>query len=347
MSPAPAGRESSIVVRPQPMDSATYTASSRLQAAGLRRGMALSRQAAASVPLPEPPAHRDRRLRRRHGLQLAAADRRRDHSPAHPHVPTTRSSSPTPTCRQRLHRVVLHAHRGIPDSYLARTRPPSPPRSEGRSTNRSCRRKIALGWSSWATHWRAGSRRRSVTIHIARSADEGRLARVCETAALTGMTSSPSAAENWPRWTAGGAHPGARRRGLPGFGGLCTALLAALQHLAGDGMPHPKRLPDGHSDGGRTETNSSRRSRRRDASRGCPSSTPRTVRRRRPVLVSLPRRRRRRQTGRHMGRVRKSGDRPECWPRGWTAGSPIRARLPSPMRWSPLWPLGWPGSPSR
>lgn len=47
--------ESSIVVRPQPMESESYTASSRLQAAGLRPAIKLFEQAATVVPLPSSP----------------------------------------------------------------------------------------------------------------------------------------------------------------------------------------------------------------------------------------------------------------------------------------------------
>ncbi len=47
--------ESSIVVRPESMDSASYTASSRLQAAGLRPAMAIFEEAASVVPLPRAP----------------------------------------------------------------------------------------------------------------------------------------------------------------------------------------------------------------------------------------------------------------------------------------------------
>ena len=47
--------ESSIVVRPEPMDSGTYTASSRLQAAGLRPAIALFEQSAEAVPIPRSP----------------------------------------------------------------------------------------------------------------------------------------------------------------------------------------------------------------------------------------------------------------------------------------------------
>lgn len=47
--------ESSVVVRPEPMGSAHYTAGSRLQAAGLRPATALFEQAARVVPLPTPP----------------------------------------------------------------------------------------------------------------------------------------------------------------------------------------------------------------------------------------------------------------------------------------------------
>ncbi len=47
--------ESSIVVRPEPVDSGTYTAGSRLQAAGLTRATEIFTEAAAAVPLPTPP----------------------------------------------------------------------------------------------------------------------------------------------------------------------------------------------------------------------------------------------------------------------------------------------------
>jgi hypothetical protein len=47
--------ESSVVVRPEPMDSGSYTAGSRLQAAGLRRAITLFEQAADVVPIPRSP----------------------------------------------------------------------------------------------------------------------------------------------------------------------------------------------------------------------------------------------------------------------------------------------------
>jgi len=47
--------ESSIVVRPEPIESDSYSASSRLQAAGLRPAIKLFEEAAAAVPLPAPP----------------------------------------------------------------------------------------------------------------------------------------------------------------------------------------------------------------------------------------------------------------------------------------------------
>ena len=47
--------ESSVVVRPEPMDSGTYTAASRLQATGLRRAITLFEAAAEAVPLPRSP----------------------------------------------------------------------------------------------------------------------------------------------------------------------------------------------------------------------------------------------------------------------------------------------------
>ena len=47
--------ESSVVVRPQSMENGSYTASSRLQAAGLQPAIKLFEEAAAVVPLPRPP----------------------------------------------------------------------------------------------------------------------------------------------------------------------------------------------------------------------------------------------------------------------------------------------------
>ena len=47
--------ESSIVVRPEPMESESYTASSRLRAAGLQPAIKIFEQAASVVPLPTPP----------------------------------------------------------------------------------------------------------------------------------------------------------------------------------------------------------------------------------------------------------------------------------------------------
>lgn len=47
--------ESSVVVRPERMDSRSYTATSRLQAAGLRKAITLFEQAAQVVPIPRSP----------------------------------------------------------------------------------------------------------------------------------------------------------------------------------------------------------------------------------------------------------------------------------------------------
>ena len=47
--------ESSVVVRPEPVDSGSYTAASRLQASGLQRAITLFERAAEVVPLPRSP----------------------------------------------------------------------------------------------------------------------------------------------------------------------------------------------------------------------------------------------------------------------------------------------------
>ncbi len=239
-------RESSIVVRPQPMDSATYTASSRLQAAGLRRGIALFEQAAASVPLPEPPQ------------PIAIAD----------YGAATGYNSLLPIgaaitvlrTRTRADHAILVAHTDLPDNdftalFTTLTEDPDSYLAKDAATFASAvgrsfyqqilpSESIALGWSSWATHWLSrvpapiGDH-----IHIAHSADEGARRAYAKQAAL-----------DWHDFVAFRGRelaPGGRlvvltlgldAAGLPGFGGVMQALLAALQHLAGDGMLHPEEV---------------------------------------------------------------------------------------------------------
>lgn len=147
--------ESSIVVRPEPMESESYTASSRLQAAGLRPAIALFEKAASEVPLPAAPQ------------PIVMAD----------YGAATGHNSLLPICsavrairqRTRLDHSVLIAHTDVPDndfSALFRTLTEDPdsylhedsntfPTAVGRSFYEQIlpTSSVHLGWSSWAVQW--------------------------------------------------------------------------------------------------------------------------------------------------------------------------------------------------
>ena len=147
--------ESSIVVRPEPMDSGSYTASSRLQAAGLRPAIKLFEEAAAVVPLPSPPQ------------PVVIAD----------YGASTGHNSLMPVCaaiavlrkRTRADHSVLVVHTDAPDndftamfqtltddpdSYLRKDQA-SFASAVGRSFYNQIvpSNSVTLGWSSWAIHW--------------------------------------------------------------------------------------------------------------------------------------------------------------------------------------------------
>ena len=147
--------ESSIVVRPEPMDSGSYTASSRLQAAGLLGAIKLFEDAANTVPLPKPPQ------------PIVIAD----------YGASTGHNSLLPICsaiavlrkRTRPEHSILVAHTDVadndftvlfqtldddPDSYL-RKDAASFASAIGRSfyTQILPSNSVNLGWSSWAIQW--------------------------------------------------------------------------------------------------------------------------------------------------------------------------------------------------
>jgi salicylate 1-O-methyltransferase len=147
--------ESSIVVRPEPMESATYTASSRLQAAGLLPAVALFEQAAAEVPLPTPPQP----------IVIA------DYGAATGHNSLTPMSAAIEVLRRRTRHdhAILVAHTDVPDndftalfrtladdhdSYLNHDAS-SFPAAIGRSFYGQIlpSNTVNLGWSSWAVQW--------------------------------------------------------------------------------------------------------------------------------------------------------------------------------------------------
>lgn len=147
--------ESSIVVRPEPMDSASYTASSRLQAAGLQPAITLFEEAAGTVPLapaPQPIVIADYGAATGHNslLPIGAA------------IAVLRK-------RTRPEHAVLVAHTDVPDNdftALFRTLSDDPDSylSKDAATYASAvgrsfyaqilpSNSVTLGWSSWAIQW--------------------------------------------------------------------------------------------------------------------------------------------------------------------------------------------------
>lgn len=239
-------RESSIVVRPEPMESATYTASNRLRASGLARGIAAFQEAARVVPLPAAP----------HPITVAdygAANGYNSLLPIGAAIRTLRS-------RARPDHAILVAHTDLPDNdftalftTLAED-PDSYLLKDGASFASAVGRSfyqqilpsdsIVLGWSSWATQWLSrvpapiGDH-----IHVAYSADES--ARRAYAA---------RAATDWHDFLAFRGRemaPGGRlvvltlsvdAGGGAGFGGLMEALLAGLSRLVDTGLLRPEEM---------------------------------------------------------------------------------------------------------
>ena len=147
--------ESSIVVRPEPKDSASYSASSRLQAAGLGPAIDLFTRAAATVPLPGPPQPivladygasngMNSLLPMGAAITLLRSRTRADHSilVAHTDRPENNFTE------------LFHTLESDPDSYLAKDRATFAS-AVGRSFYSQIlpSNSVNLGWSSWAVHW--------------------------------------------------------------------------------------------------------------------------------------------------------------------------------------------------
>lgn len=228
------------------MESASYTASSRLQASGLVTGISLFEQAAHSVTIPEAPQ------------PIAVAD----------YGAATGYNSLLPIGaairvlrgRTRPDHAILVTHTDLPgndftalfttlgedpDSYLAKDAATFAS-AVGRSFYRQIlpSESIALGWSSWATHWLSRVPAPiSDHIHIAHSADAAARRAYARQAAL-----------DWNDFVAFRGRelaPGGRlvvlalaldAEGLPGFAALMQALLAALHRLVDNGMLGPEEL---------------------------------------------------------------------------------------------------------
>ena len=233
-------RESSIVVRPQPKDSHTYTESSRLQAAGLRTATVRFEEAAREVPIPRAPQ------------PIAIAD----------YGAATGYNSLLPLGaaigiirkRTRSDQAILVAHTDVPgndftalfstladdqDSYLKKDSA-TYASVVGRSFYGQIlpSDSIALGWSSWATHW---LRRVPMPIpdHIEISYSTDEAAR---------RAYSRQAAEDWHDFVAFRGRelaPGGRLLvltvglnpdGTSGFEAVFAAIMTALEQFVADGL---------------------------------------------------------------------------------------------------------------
>ena len=147
--------ESSIVVQPEPADSGSYTAASRLQAAGLQSAIEVFERAAAAVPLPSPPQP----------IVIA------DYGASSGHNSLLPVGAAIAVLRERTrpeHSVlVVHTDQADndftelfrtleedPDTYLRKDRATFAS-AVGRSFYRQIlpSNSVNLGWSSWAIQW--------------------------------------------------------------------------------------------------------------------------------------------------------------------------------------------------
>jgi hypothetical protein len=147
--------ESSIVVRPEPMESESYTAASRLRAAGLRPAIKLFEQAASAVPLPAPPQ------------PIVIADY--GASTGHNSLLPIGAAIAVLRKRTRPEHSILVAHTDVPDNdftAMFRTLADDPDTylhketatfasAVGRSfyTQILPSDSVNLGWSAWAIQW--------------------------------------------------------------------------------------------------------------------------------------------------------------------------------------------------
>lgn len=222
------------------MESATYTASSRLQASGLPRGIELFSRAAQNVPLPEAPQPI--------GIaDYGAATGYNSLLPIASAVGVLRG-------RARPDQPILVTHTDLPgndftalfttvtedpDSYLS-TDPATFAAAVGRSFYQQIlpSESIALGWSSWATHWLSRVPAPVADhIHVAYTADD-----------RTRRAYARQAALDWHDFVAFRGRelaPGGRlvvltlgldEAGQPGFGAVMQALLTGLRGLVAEGI---------------------------------------------------------------------------------------------------------------
>ncbi|MGV0835273.1 SAM-dependent methyltransferase [Mycolicibacterium thermoresistibile] len=147
--------ESSAVVRPVPMESSSYTAGSRLEAAGLREAIRLFEQAADTVPLPRAPQPiviADYGAATGHNSLrpiCAAIDVVRRRTSADHSVLVTHTDVP-----ENDFSALFDTLNNDPDTYLKHD-PASFSSAVGRSFFDQIlpSNSVNLGWSAWAIQW--------------------------------------------------------------------------------------------------------------------------------------------------------------------------------------------------
>ena len=302
--------ESSVVVRPEPIDSETYSVSSRLQAAGLRPAIELFEQAAAAVPLPRPPQ------------PIVIADY--GASTGHNSLLPISAALPVLRNRTRPEHSVLVVHTDVPDNnftVLFQTLAEDPdtyldkdPATFASAVGRSFYRQIIpsnsvhLGWSSWAIQWLSRVPAPIPDhVQVAYSADE---------AVRTAY--AKQAAHDWHEFVAFRGRelcPGGRlvvltmaldEHGEFGYRPLLNGLVKTLTELTADGLLTEDEvrhmcLPTV----GRQEARLPGTIRAVGPFRKAVDRPPRGVRRRRPVLDAVPSRPRCNGFRRAVGRLRQ------------------------------------------
>jgi hypothetical protein len=239
--------ESSVVVRPEPMESGSYTASSRLQAAGLQPAIKLFERAAEVVPIPKAPQ------------PIVVAD----------YGASTGHNSLRPICaaiavlrkRTRPEQSVMIVHTDVPendftvlfetladdpDTYLRKDEATFAS-AIGRSFYRQIlpSNSVNLGWTSWAIQW--------LSRVPAPIPDHVQVAYSSDDAVRAAYTKQ--AANDWHEFVAFRGRelcPGGRlvvmtmaldEEGEFGYRPLMDGMTAALAELADDGM-----LTEGETD---------------------------------------------------------------------------------------------------
>jgi hypothetical protein len=241
--------ESSIVVRPEPMESATYTQSSRLQAAGLLPAIALFERAAERVPLPEAPQP----------IVIA------DYGAATGHNSLKPMTAAIAVLRQRTRNdhAILLAHTDVPDNdftALFRTLADDPDSylhkdnatfvsAVGRSFYNQIlpSNTVNLGWTSWAIQWlsRIPEGAPELDDHVQVAYSRNQEARTAY---------AHQAARDWQDFLAFRGRelcPGGRlvvltmalyEDGEFGYRPMNDALIAALNDQVSDGLLRPEEL---------------------------------------------------------------------------------------------------------